>query len=70
MAAPDAQWLPFAVAQLLRQWVFATYGTQTQRISSWIPSTGVILGEGEFTFCHKECDTGDSEDTSDDAEDN
>ena len=60
----------FAVGQLLWLWVFATCGTQTQGASSWILSTGVILGKAEFRFCHKECDTGDSEDISGDAEDN
>jgi len=28
------------------------------------------FGKAEFSFCHKECDTGDSEDISNDAEDN
>lgn len=69
-AIPDMQWSEFAVGQLLCLWVFATCGTQTQGVFSWIPSTRVILGKAEFSFCHKGCDTGDSEDISDDAEDN
>lgn len=55
--------------QLLWLWVFATCETQTQGVSSWISNTRVILGKAEFSFCHKECGTGDSGDISDDAED-
>lgn len=47
-----------------------TCGTQTQGVSSWIQSTRAILGKADFSFCHKECDTRDSEDVGDDAEDN
>lgn len=48
-------------------WVFGTCWTQTQGIASWIPSIRVILRSVGFSFCHKECDTGGSEDISDDA---
>lgn len=69
-APPDTQWSAFAVGQLLWLWRFATRGTQSQGVSSSIPSIGAILGQAEFSFCHKECDTGEFEDISDDAEDN
>lgn len=51
-------------------WVFDIPGTKTQGIFSWIPSFRVIWGKAELNFCHKEYDTGDSEDISDDAQDN
>lgn len=51
-------------------WLFVTGGTQTQGVSSSIPNTSIILGKADFSFCHKECDTGDAEDISGDAEDN
>lgn len=55
------------LGELLQLWVFGTCWTQTQGIASWIPSIRVILRSVGFSFCHKECDTGGSEDIGDDA---
>lgn len=51
-------------------WVFDIPGTKTRGVFSQKPRTRVILGKDEFSFCHKEYDTDDSEDISDDAQDN
>lgn len=69
-AALDMQWLVFAVGRLLWMWGFDIPGTKTQGVFSWIPSSRVIWGKAELSFCHKEYDTGDSEDISGDDQDN
>lgn len=58
-ATLDMPWLVFAVGQLLWMWVFDIPGSKTQDVFSWIPSTWVIWGKAELSFCHKEYDTSD-----------